>query len=182
MMNIKKESILKYAAAYDKQYRDTEDEKIEVEMKRLLQKQRYLRKKELVKIGRWKSKRPTRHYESGENDDLTVKEITEFSFRTKSDKARVKSLLTLKGVSWPVASTILHFVFPARYPIMDFRVIWSLGWVQPSNYNFAFWQKYCKAINAISRRYNLPIRTVEKSLWKYSREHQRANSSRSGNN
>jgi len=181
-MNIKKENILKYAAAYDKRYRSTDDEKVEREMKRVLQKQRYLRKEELVKIGEWKLKRPTRHYKSKENDALTVKEITEFSLRTESEKAKIKSLLTLKGVSWPVASTILHFAFPLKYPIMDFRVIWSLGWDQPSNYNFAFWQKFCKAINAISRRYKLPIRMVEKSLWEYSKEHQKANSSRSGNN
>ncbi len=182
MMNINKKSIQKYADVYDNEYRGTDGEKVEIEMKRVLQKQRYLRKKELVKIGRWKSKRPTRHYISKENDDLTVKEITVFSFRTKSEKARIKSLLALKGVSWPVASAILHFAFPLKYPIMDFRVIWSLGWVQPSNYNFGFWQKYCKAINAISRRYKLPIRTVEKSLWKYSKEHQRDNSSRRKNN
>jgi len=84
MMNINKKSIQKYADVYDNEYRGTDGEKVEIEMKRVLQKQRYLRKKELVKIGRWKSKRPTRHYISKENDDLTVKEITVFSFRTKS--------------------------------------------------------------------------------------------------
>jgi hypothetical protein len=40
----------------------------------------------------WKSKRPKKHYQSEENDDLTVKEITTFSFKTKSEKARIKSL------------------------------------------------------------------------------------------
>lgn len=176
-MNINKKNILKYADAYDNQYRGTDGEKVEREIKSLLKGQRYLKREELITIGEWKSKRPRRHYKSKENDDLTVEEITKFSFKTRSEKARVKSLLALKGISWPVASTILHFAFPLRYPIMDFRVIWSLGWDQPSNYNFSFWQKYCKAINAISKRYKLPIRTVEKSLWKYSKEHQRVNSS-----
>lgn len=171
MMRINKKNILKYADEYDKQYR-TYDSKVEIEIKRLLKKQRYLGRKELLKIGMWKSKRPKRHYRSRENDDLTVKEITKFSFKTKSEKARIKSLLALKGVSWPVASAILHFSFPQKYPIMDFRVIWSLGWNQPSNYNFSFWQRYCKRINKLSQKYNLPIRTVEKSLWKYSKEHQ----------
>jgi hypothetical protein len=120
----------------------------------------------------WKSKRPRRHYESDENDGLTVKEITKFSFKTRSEKARIESLLALKGVSWPVASAILHFAFPEKYPIMDFRVIWSLGWKQPSSYDFSFWQRYCIKIHKLSRKYNLPIRIVEKSLWKYSKEHQ----------
>jgi len=176
MMNINRENILKYEAAYNKRYK-AHDKKTETEMKRLLKKQRYLRQKELVKIGMWKSRRPKRHYESKENDYLVVEEITKFSFNTKSEKARIKSLLELKGVSWPVASAILHFAFPTKYPIMDFRVIWSLGWKQPSSYNFNFWQKYCKKINALSKKCKLPIRTVEKSLWEYSKEQQRSNSS-----
>ena len=44
-MNINKKNVLKYADAYDKQYRGTADE---TEMKRLLKKQRYLMKKEEV--------------------------------------------------------------------------------------------------------------------------------------
>lgn len=172
-MRVNKKNILKYADTYDQQYRCTDGEKVEIKMKLLLRRQGFLKKKELMEIGEWKSKRPRRHYESKKNDDLTVKEITKFSFKTKSEKARIKSLLVLKGVSWPVASAILHFAFPEKYPIMDFRVIWSLGWRQPSIYNFNFWQKYCKKINTLSRKYKLSIRTVEKALWKYSKEHQK---------
>jgi len=170
-MNISKKNILKYEKKYDADYKP-EGMLVEEEMKRLLKKQRYLRRKELVEIGGWKSKRPLRHYRSDENDDLTVQEITKFSFKTKSEKARIGCLLALKGVSWPVASAILHFSFPEKYPIMDFRVIWSLGWKQPSIYDFSFWQRYCMKIHKLSKKYNLPIRTVEKSLWKYSKEHQ----------
>jgi len=167
-MNISKKNILKYADAYDKQYRGTADE---IEMKRLLKKQRYLMQKELIKIGMWKSKRPKRHYESEENDDLTVQEITKFSFRTKSEKARIKSLLALKGVSWPVASTILHYAFPDVYPIMDFRVLHSLWDLKPPiRYDFRLWERYCNKIRTIAKKYRLPIRTVEKALWKYDKE------------
>lgn len=169
-MNINSKNILKYANAYDEQYRNTDDEAVEIEMKRLLKKRRYLRQKELVKIGRWKSKRPTRHYGSRENDDLTVGEITKFSFSTTSERARIESLLILRGVNWPVASAILHFAFPNKYPIMDFRVIRSLGLEQPSTYNFSFWRKYCKEILVISQKCGMRIRTVEKALWKYDKE------------
>ncbi len=176
MMEINKKNILEYEKKYDADYKP-EDMLVEEEMKRLLKKQRYLRQKELVEIGGWKSKRPLRHYRSEENDDLTVQEITKFSFNTKSEKARIGCLLALKGVSWPVASAILHFAFPTKYAIMDFRVIWSLGWAKPPSYNFSFWQKYCKRMGGISKTNNLPIRTVEKALWKYSKEQQRSNSS-----
>ena len=89
----------------------------------------------------------------------------------KDEKDRIESLLGrkggLRGIGYPVASTILHFAFPNRYPIMDFRVIRSLNWDKPSTYNFSFWKKYYKRIRAISTKYSFPIRTVEKALWKY---------------
>jgi len=170
MMKINKKNILEYAKRYDADYKP-KDRVVEEEMKRLLKKQRYLRQKELVKIGGWKSKRPLRHYRGKENDDLTVQEITNFSFCAKSERVRIQSLLVLRGVSWRVASTILHFAFPNRYPIMDFRVLKSLDWPEPYNFNFNLWQKYCNEINKISKKYKLPIRTVEKALWKYSKEH-----------
>ncbi len=173
MMKINKKNILNFAIKYDKKYKDTEYEKTEEEIKRLLKDQSYLTRKDLIKIGEWKSKRPKRHYNSNENNESFIKEITKFSFKAKSEKAKIKSLLTIKGVSWPVASTILHFAFPNKYPIMDFRVIWSLGWEKPSNYNYEFWDKYCKKINYISKRYRVPIRLTEKSLWQFSKENQR---------
>lgn len=175
MMNINRKNILLYAAKYDDQYKD-EDRLVEEEMKKLLKRQRYLTRTKLIKTGNWKSRRPKRFYRSSDNDYTTVKEVTQFAFGTQSERARIESLFVLKGVSWPLASVILHFAFPAKYPIMDFRTVWSLGWKQPRSYNFAFWEKYCKKIRGISGRYNLPIRTVEKALWKYSKHHQKPRS------
>jgi hypothetical protein len=169
-MEITKEKIKEYAERYDERYKGSDDERTEKEMKEWLKKNRYLNSKRFIKIGKWKSKRPKKQYES--NDDLTVKEITRFSFATNSEEARIKSLLILKGVSYPVASAILHFAFPNRYPIMDFRVIWSLGWEQQKSYSYDFWQKYCVEIRRISKEVKEDIRTVDKALWKYSKENQ----------
>jgi len=177
-MQINKKNIIKYSEKYDRRYRNTNGEAVEEEIKRVLKKRRYLNKNDFGKIGLWKSTRPKRHYESKQNDNLTVKEITRFSFAAKSDTARIKSLIILKGVSWPLASTILHFAFPDKYPILDFRVLWSLGWRVPPGYGFDLWQRYCNRISGISRRFNLPIRTVDKALWQYSKENQPTDSSK----
>jgi len=170
MMNINKKNILVYEKRYDADYKP-KHKVVEEEMKRLLKKQRYLRREDLIRIGNWKSARAKRHYENEENDDLTVREITYFSFNAKSEKARIKSLLVLKGVSWAVASVILHFAFPSKYAIWDFRVMESLGW--ENRYDFNSWEKYCNRIREISKKYNLSVRTVEKALWKYSKENQK---------
>ena len=174
MMEISTEKIQEYAQKYDKRFKGTDDETIEKEMKEWFERKRYLDRERFIKIGLWKSKRPAKHYEN--NDDLVVREVTRFSFATPSAEARIKVLSILNGVSYPpvspVASVILHFAFPDQYPILDFRAIWSLGWPQPKKYDFVFWQKYCEKIRSISQETGERIRTVDKALWEYSKEHQ----------
>ncbi len=179
MMTINKRTILECAQAYNNNW-NTNDELIEKRMKDILRTQRYLTRDNLREIGLWKSPRAKKHYNSRENDDLTVEEITRFAFATKSERARIGSLLTLRGVSWAVASAILHFAFADKYPIWDFRVLWSLGWYRRGKapaYNFRLWQRYCSRVREISSRHGLSIRTVEKALWMYSKEHQPPSSS-----
>lgn len=165
-MRITKENILKYAQKYDKDYKQ-KSKKTEDKMKSLLKNQRYLTRKNLITIGDWKTPRARRHYSNRQNRNHRVKKISQFSFSTRNEKARIESLDSLLGVGYPMASTILHFAFPHKYSIMDSRVIRSLGLKQPSTYKFDFWKGYCKKIQAISKKYSLLIRTVDKALWKY---------------
>jgi len=165
-MRITNENIIKYAQKYDRDYNE-KYRKTEDGMRSLLKNQRYLTRENLITIGDWKAPRARRHYSSRQNCNDRVKRISQFSFGTRDGKAKIESLDSLEGVGYPIASTILHFAFSRKYPIMDFRVIHSLGWKQPSAYNFGFWQRYCRKIRAISKRYDLHIRTVEKALWKY---------------
>lgn len=170
MLKINKKTITEYAQRYDKRYKGTPDELIENELKDWFEERRYLDKENFVKLGIWKTPRQKKNYKS--NSEGLIKEITKFSLLTKNKEARIESLTALNGVLYPVASVILHFAFPDRYPIMDFRAIWSLGWQQPKYYTFEFWQKYCKEIKTISNELGLPIRTVDKALWEYSKENQ----------
>ena len=169
MMELTKAKIQAYAALYDEKT-SARDKVVERTMKKTLTNQRFLTKRQLVRIGDWKSRRQKKHYRN--NDKEAVEELTAFSLSAKTELARVGPLLALNGVSFPVASAILHFAFPDRYPILDFRVLWSLGWKQPKSYTFKFWIRYCSRIRRIAQRFNLPLRTVEKALWQYSRYHQ----------
>jgi len=171
-MKIQRENIIEYAREYDERYKGTSDELIEKGMKKILRQRKYLTREEFIKIGLWKSKRQEKNYKSRENDDLTVREITEFAFKVKSERARIKSLTVLKGVSWPVASVILHFASPNKYPILDFRVIWSLGWEQPKQYDFNFWQRYIKTLKSLAKQYKVSLRDLDKGFWEYSKENQ----------
>ena len=172
-MNFSREEINKYSEKYDAKYRGTSDELIEKELRNWFLKHRYLDREHFIRLGLWKSKRPKKRYESKENDDLMIKEITKFALSTKSESARIKSLMALNGVSWPVASVILHLAFPNKYSILDFRVIWSLGWEQPRYYIFDFWQKYVRELRKLVKKYKISLRTLDKALWYYSKENQK---------
>ncbi len=168
-MKIKPEDIPSYSEKYDQQYQDS-DRLVESELKPWLLNNRSLGREAFLQLCCWKSKRPKKLYALNTNSEIV--EATKISFTSRDDKEQIYMLLQLKGVSYPVASAILHFAFPHKYPILDFRVIWSLGWSEQSSYNFQFWKAYCEEIRIISEKTRLPIRTLDKALWAYSKEHQ----------
>lgn len=168
---LSKEKLIEYSNKYNARWKGNPDETTEMELKDWFKHNRYLTKEKFLSLGLWKSKRPKRHYEN--NSEELIKEVTRLSLETECEEARIKLLTILKGVSWPVASVILHFAFPEKYPIMDFRAIWSLGWEQPKSYTFNFWQKYCTEIRKISDETGLTIRQIDKALWQYSKNNQK---------
>lgn len=85
----------------------------------------------------------------------------------------MKTLLILDGVAMPVASVILHFAFPDKYSILDFRAIWALGWEQPNKYTYDFWIRYCNQVKKLADGLGVSIRTIDKALWQYSKEKQK---------
>jgi hypothetical protein len=171
-MRFNKNQILKYASLYDKKYLGTDNASIEMEIKEVLKKRRpkFLTRNELGKIGRWKSPRTIKHCSSQDNDNCTVKSISGFSFLTRSERARIESLFVFKGVNWPTASTILHFAFPDKYPILDFRVLEAIGWKKPAQYNFEFWQKYCSYLRSLAAGFKIELRILDKALWQISKD------------
>lgn len=170
LLQFNKNDILLWSKNYDERYKGSDDEATEIKLKKLLENQRYLNKPDFIELCNWKSRRPKKYFES--NDAELIRFTTKYSFSINNDETRIKELMKLKGVSWPVASAILHFAFPDKYSILDFRAIWSLGWEKPTAYNFLYWESYCNKILEISTKVDLPIRTIDKALWEYSKQNQ----------
>lgn len=171
--NYNRENILTYVSKYNNYAKVTNDEKIEQELIKWFKKNKFLDKRTFWKLCLWKSKRPKKHYESKINTEQRIKRITSFALKINDEYLRINCLLLLKGVSWSVASVILHFAYPNNYIIMDFRAIWSLGWKQPKSYNFVFWQKYINKANRIAKEKKVTLRQLDKALWYYSKENQK---------
>lgn len=131
-----------------------------------------LSKPDFLALCRWKTPRSASKCAS--NSEAFVLEATRIAFSSPVEEMRVGALTLLRGVSWPTASTILHFCHRDPYPLLDYRAIWSIGMAQPAQYTFAFWWSYVERCRAMANRNGVCMRTLDRALWQFSKENQPA--------
>lgn len=171
-MRIKKTQIIEYAEKYDLGVKGTADELIERDLVDWFSQHRYLNRENLIKLGRWKSPRALNQYKNPVNSDERIKELTFFALTSQDEYIRIMCPQILKGVSWGVASVILHFAYPDDYSIIDFRAVWTLGWEQPKIYTFEYWMRYTDFIRNLAKETGISNRVIDKALWQYSKDNQ----------
>lgn len=127
----------------------------------------YMRE-EFLAIVRWKSARTRPLAER--NSEEAIVEATRRGFASDDEVTRLVSLLALNGVGVPVASALLHFAFPDRYPILDFRALATLGVLtRRTTYSPAFWVDYLDECRALAADAHVTIRELDKALWQASK-------------
>ncbi len=166
-----KQNIELYAQKFDRE-QPSKDKTVEDELLAWFREHRFLNREMFLKLCLWKSPRAKKHYENPINSDQRVTAITSLALSSDDEYFKITVLQILPGVQWPVASVILHFAEPEKYPILDFRAIWSLGLNKPKQYTFDFWQTYTQKVNAIAKENTVSLRILDKALWQYSKEHQ----------
>ncbi|MEQ9177453.1 MAG: hypothetical protein RIF44_01810 [Nitratireductor sp.] len=134
-INLTRDQILNFASRYDYDG----DGEIVSRMKAAANRG-YMMRDDLIAVARWKWRGGRTRQLCGQNTEAEVEEITRVSFAAESERLRIGSLLALRGVQWPMASVILHFAFPDRYPILDVRSMNTVGGSTP--YNFEKWLAY----------------------------------------
>jgi hypothetical protein len=127
----------------------------------------YLTRTELGWIGEWKT--PRIRPQIARNREAGVRGLTEAAFLARDDATRLRLLLGLRGVGTAVASVVLHFAEPARYPIYDVRVraaLRRLGVRRRFPPTAAGWIAYAAALRGLAARYRVSLRTLDKALWR----------------
>lgn len=132
----------------------------------------YMERAEFLSMCAWKSPRTKTRCES--NSISYIKEVTSVALSAQSEQLRIQALTLLFGVGWPTASVILHFCSKQRYPILDFRALWSLSIDKPPVYTFEFWWAYTEFCRALAKSHSLTMRELDKALWQYSKSNQNA--------
>ena len=130
----------------------------------------HLTRAEFLKICAWKS--PRSRPNCMKNGASKIETLTRAALATPNEALKINLLRLLDGVEWPTASSILHFCDVRPYPILDYRAVWSLGFAQPATYTMEFWLAYLAATRDLADRLGLSIRTVDRALWRYSKERQ----------
>jgi hypothetical protein len=131
----------------------------------------YIPVPEFLDLCRWKSPRTAKR--CAENPPEFVRVVTRTALATPDERLRIEVLTLLDGVNWPTASVLLHFGMWDRYPILDFRALWSLRVAMPKQYDFDLWWAYTTECRDLAGEASVDMRTLDRALWQYSKEKQR---------
>lgn len=130
----------------------------------------YLNRQDFLALCSWKTGRTRKRCESNESN--FIKEISAIAFNSNNEKIKIEVLTLLDGVNYPTASAILHFFTDYKYPILDFRALWSLQTEVPRRYTYDFWWAYTKYCRKIARKSRVTLRILDRALWQFSKENQ----------
>lgn len=87
------------------------------------------------------------------------------------DRLKLSLLCGLEGVDIPVASTILNFMYPDKFPIIDYRVTQVLREAAEiqltKNMSYKMYYKYKAEIEKIGEQTGYDIRTIDRALFAY---------------
>lgn len=159
-INLTRDQILEYASRYVYDADDVLGSRMEAAAKR-----GYMKKDDLIAVAQWKWRGGRTRQLCDQNTEAEVEEITRVSFAAETERLRIGSLLALRGVYWPMASVILHFAFPDRYPILDVRAMNTVG--GSTLYTFEKWLEYLELCQATAKSHGITMRALDKALWAF---------------
>jgi len=165
--------LLKWSKAYSYNNSPVDENIIMYTYAPKIKKRGYLIKDEFLDVCKWKTQRSQSLCKR--NSESFVNEVTRLALDASHEEVPIKVLRILEGVQYPTASVILHFFHEEKYPIIDFRALWSLKITKvPITYTFDFWKRYVDYCRALSEKSSLDMRTIDRALWAYSKKNQPA--------
>ncbi|MCW8331883.1 hypothetical protein MD588_24080 [Photobacterium sp. SDRW27] len=82
-------------------------------------------------------------------------------------KEVIERLVLSQGIGFPLASTILKFINPDVFPIIDVRAYRALTGKKPyySTYSYDSYIKYAQDLTEIAKTLHLPLRDIDEQLY-----------------
>lgn len=173
MLALDAEFVQRWRDRYDEIFEGSYDRNEEKAIRDWLSEQgklKYLNKEYFVRLGRWKTKRQTSHYEANHESDII--EATQAAYQSSSELVKLNVLKRLKGVGVAVAATILHYLQPNTFPIFDYHArttlkkagLWNRSEKDDSD---QAWLEYARIMRELSSRLDVSLRDLDKALFAY---------------
>lgn len=170
-----KKEILEWNNRYNK---EEDDNKPEKEIGENIRKNGFLTKEDLVKIIKWKfqgrligrQKRILNFIQDISEEEIL--KISKEALSTDNEELKLEKLMSLKGIGVALSSVILSFYNPKKYYVYDIHVFDELLNTNPKtrpNNMFSDTKYYFDILNKLrkmSDKYSLPVRLIEKALFK----------------
>jgi thermostable 8-oxoguanine DNA glycosylase len=86
------------------------------------------------------------------------------------DDQKLSLLDDLYGIGVPTASTILHIIYPSKFPIMDIRTaetLYDFGDLKKKTRSAENYVRFCKVIYNIAEKSRCTLRDVDKAVFAY---------------
>ena len=135
-----------------------------------IEKKGYLTKPTFIDIVNWKSPRVRPVFENG---DFRIYKKGIVKCLSLKDDDKLPSLMELPGIGAPIGSTILHFIYPDKFPIMDVRTceaLYGLGYIVSKARDEKRYPAFRGAILDIQKRHRrYSLRQIDKALFAYNK-------------
>jgi hypothetical protein len=158
---------------------EDEDAETAALMRRLAAARRrgHLVRRELEAVCCWKSPRAIHHVRA--NSSRAIRIATRAALAEPDERRKLDRLLTLRGVSVPMASSVLTLLDPMRYGVLDIRV-WQLLYAcrvvdrNPRGLGFTagHWLEFLEVVRPMAGRLRCTARDVERTLFELHRRRQ----------
>lgn len=170
---MRKDEILEWKMRYDRE-RKPSDKKIERELRKKFQSQKFMTKEDLIRVVKWRfqgrlARRREKLLELIEPVERShVEHKSMAAFRAKDDETRLKLLSQIEGVKNILASAVLAFYDPDNYGVLDMGVWRSLFGKEPRDIfvNPKRAIEFFEKLREISSKMRLPCRDIEKAIFK----------------
>lgn len=163
--------IKKWEAKYDKIEKDEEEYQAILKMvKKNIEEKDTLNKTTFIRILNWKAPR-VKGIIDLDNYKEYASSIKKCVSDIRSDEEKLVILGQLRGIGVPVASTILHFIFPKTFPIMDIRtaeVLYEDGYIKSDKRDQKRFSDFRDVIKKIQRKFpRWSLRKIDRALFAY---------------
>jgi hypothetical protein len=128
---------------------------------------------ELRRVSLWKSNRVLSVPPATLGKLNALATIPNISLKDPLVKDVIDQLVLAQGIGFPMASSILKFIRPDLFPIIDVRAYRALTGTKPyyGTYSYKKYIAYAEQLTDLARQLNRPLREIDEQLYCYDEKH-----------